>query len=458
MTVIDDLSDTKDLPLPPGPPAEDLAAFWRSHLADPAAAVSELHRTYGPVFRVRAPGGRYVTGLVGAEANAYVLVRKHRNFVSAGAFDYLKPLAPTSMLALDGEEHERLRRLIMPAVEKRRVGSYLSEMVRQTGPALDRWPLGVPFDVAEKLRELTFGVVTKALLDLDTSDARYDGMAKAVWVTAEYISPLTQRTRNDPERVAQFLRAKAMIDALIDGLIAERTASGEDRGDFLSMLLRMREGEAGIDDAAIRDQMWSLLFAGHDTTAHAIAWTLYLLAQHPRERELAVAELDRELGDRLTTLDDLHRLVYLDWVAQEAQRLYPSAPSIPRVAKERFEFGGYQIPAGDLVVLYLHLTHRLPELFRDPDAFVPERWDPARGEAHPTFSYLPFGAGPRMCPGASFALLEIKVVLSVALRRFTFELEPGQRIVAYAAAPAMRPVPGILMRVRSRRALLKVDA
>ncbi|MDO8506294.1 MAG: cytochrome P450 [Candidatus Limnocylindria bacterium] len=420
--------------------------------------MSELHRTYGPVFRVQAPGGRHVTGLVGAEANAYVLVREHQNFASSGAFDYLKRLAPTSMLALDGEEHERLRRLLMPAVEKRRVGSYLSDMVRHTARALDRWPLGVPFDVAEKLRELTFGVVTKALLGLDTSDTRYDEMAKAVWVAAEYISPLTQSARNDPERVARFLRAKAVIDALIDGLIVERTASGEDHGDFLSMLLRMRQGEAGIDDAKVRDQMWTLLFAGHDTTAHAIAWTLYLLAQHPRERDLAVAELDRELGDRLPTQDDLPRLVYLDRVAQEAQRLYPSAPSIPRVVKERFEFGGYGIPAGDLVVLYLHLTHRLPEVFRDPDAFVPERWDPARGEAHPPFSYVPFGAGPRMCPGGMFALLEIKEVLSVALRRFTFELEPGQRIVAYAAAPAMRPVPGILMRVRPRRVLLRVDA
>jgi cytochrome P450 len=242
-----------------------------------------------------------------------------------------------------------------------------------------------------------------------------------------------------------FLKAKAEVFDFVDRAIAEKRASGEDRGDVLSALVHARDDDGSrMDEQELRENVWALIFAGHDTTAHAIAWALMLLAQHEGPRRRVLDEIARVLGDRTPTADDLTRLEELDRVCRESLRLFPSAPAIPRLVAQDFVVNGWTVPAGELVMCPIFLTQRLPEYFSESDEFRPDRW---LDESPPKGAYMPFGIGPRWCPGMPFAMLEMKEVLAAALRRLRFELEPGQQIIAYASAPTTRPKPGIWARV-----------
>lgn len=444
--------------LPPGPSSEDARQFWQVYPVDPGRSIRALYEEYGPIFRLPTPAGRHMTGVVGAVATHQILAAHHSNFRAAGAFTYLRDVAPRVMIAYDGEYHDRVRALLMPALHKARIDHYLGVMLRYTEHALDGWPLDTPIEIAERMRQLTLPVVSKALLDLDASDEQFGLITKAIETMAEFANPTRRTYRADADQQQRYRSARETLQRLITGLISDRRAAGRDRGDFLSMLIAAHDDEAKpLTDDEIIDNMWGLFFAGHDTTAHAVAWALYLLSQNPQELFAARDELERVLGDALPTVEDLGRLQRIEWIAKETLRLFPSGPSIPRVAAAPFPVGEYVIPEGDLVVCFIFLTHRLPGIFRDPDRFIPERWAPDSGETHPPGSYAPFSIGPRWCPGMPFALMEMKEILSVALRRFSFTLEPGQKIIYYAASAAAHPAPGIVMRVNPLRQLRRVE-
>lgn len=444
--------------LPPGPSSEDAHQFWQAYAVDPGGGIRTLYEEYGPIFRVPTPAGRHMTGIVGADATHQILAAHHGNFRAAGAFTYLRDVAPRVMIAYDGEYHDRMRALLMPALHKTRIDHYLGVMLRYTEHAMDRWPLDTPIEMAAKMRELTLPVVSKALLDLDAGDEQFGVITDAIKIMAEFATPMRRTFRGDPNQQQRYRSARETVQTVVARLISDRRARGDDRGDFLSMLIAAQDDEAKtLTDDEIIDNMWGLFFAGHDTTAHAVAWALYVLSQNPQELQAARDELDRVLGDALPTVEDLGRLQRIEWITKETLRLFPSAPSIPRVAVAPFPVGEYVIPEGDLVVCFIFLTHRLPEIFRDPDRFIPERWAPDSGETHPPGSYAPFSIGPRWCPGMPFALMEMKEILSVALRRFSFTVEPGQTIIFYAAPPAAHPSPGIVMRAKPFRQIQRLE-
>src|SRR6185437_9555778 len=267
---------------------------------------------------------------------------------------------------------------------KRRVEGYAAIMVEQTQQMLAHWRLGAPIDVARELQELTLRIVVKALFNVDLQD-QSSALSEAFTDAIESRRPLfLPQLKVDLPGTAyhRFLAARRTLDAFVYRLIAERRADGRDVGDVLSMLLQSGDEDGGtpMTDEQVRDQAMTLIAAGHETTSNALAWTLYLLSEHPRPRATLLAELQAVLGGRPPALEDLPKLPYLDWVLHESMRVYPPAWTIGRRAGEPFEVEGHHFPAGTRVLFSQWVIHHLPEVWGDPDDFRPERWDPATGQ------------------------------------------------------------------------------
>jgi cytochrome P450 len=249
-------------------------------------------------------------------------------------------------------------------------------------------------------------------------------------------------------------KATADLDAIVYGLIAERRRSPGDRGDLLSTLLMAQDEEgnrAGMTDRQVRDEAMTIFLAGHETTANALAWTWYLLSGAPNMEAKLHEEIDRVLGGRLPTLEDLPNLPYVEQVVTEALRLYPPAWIIGRRAVEDYTVADYVLPARSIVVVSPYLVHRDARFFSDPDCFVPERWTPAFKASLPPFTYFPFGGGARRCIGESFALTELVLVVSTLAQRWRFRLVPGHAVIPQAVV-TLRPKHGLTMTASRRTA------
>jgi cytochrome P450 len=240
------------------------------------------------------------------------------------------------------------------------------------------------------------------------------------------------------------------LDEIVLGLIDERRASGEDRGDLLSMLMQARDDAGqGMTDQQLRDEAATLVLAGHETTANALTWTWYLLAQHPEVEARLHAELDVVLGGRPPTVEDLRRLPYTDMVIKESMRLYPPIPSFGRQAVEASEIGGYPVPKGLIILLSPNVMHHDPRWYPEPDLFRPERFSKENEQLLPGYAYLPFSSGPRVCIGNSFAAMEAVLVLATIAQRYRLRLVPGHPVVPQATL-TLRPKHGMRMVLEPR--------
>jgi cytochrome P450 len=248
------------------------------------------------------------------------------------------------------------------------------------------------------------------------------------------------------------------LDAIVLGMINERRVANEDQGDLLSMLMLARDDEdQGMTDQQLRDEAVTIVLAGHETTANALSWTWYLLAQHPEVEARLHAELDQALGGRLPATDDLRQLPYAEMVIKEAMRLYPPIPSIARQATEDLMIGDYPVPKGMIVSIAPHVIHRDPRWFPDPDAFRPERFTREFEKSLPKCAYLPFSTGPRICIGNSFAMMEAVLILATLAQRYQLSLVPGQTITPHAAL-TLRPQPNIQMTLAERPATAMAES
>ena len=247
-------------------------------------------------------------------------------------------------------------------------------------------------------------------------------------------------------------RAKRDLDEIVYRMIGEWRATGEDRGDLLSMLL-LAEDEDGkrMTDRQARDELVTLMLAGHETTANTLNWTWMLLAQHPEVEAKLHAELDAVLGGRPPSLEDLPNLAYTEMVVKEAMRLYPAAWAISREAIEDVPLRNGTLPRGSVVGVMIYFTHRDPRWWPDPERFDPERFRAENAAAIPRYAYLPFGGGPRVCIGNGFAMMEARLLLATIASRYRLELAPGH-VVKPAPLITFNPKGGMPLIVRSRSA------
>jgi cytochrome P450 len=413
-----------------------------------------MARDYGDIAHYKI-GPQHLFFINDPELIRDVLVTNQKNFHKSRGLERAKRLLGNGLLTSEGEFHLRQRRLAQPAFHRQRIAAYGSTMVEFAERARTRWKDGATLDMHTEMMRLTLDIVAKTLFDADV-DAEAAEIGKAMTTAFESFNyamiPFTEYLDHVPiPPVRRFNSARDRLDKTIFRLIAERRASGEDRGDLLSMLLLAQDTEGdgtGMSDAQLRDEALTIFLAGHETTANALTWTWYLLSQHPEVEKRFHAEID-SLNGVSPTIDDLARLPYTRMVLAESMRLYPPAWAIGRRALDAFQMREFNVPAGAVVLMSQYVMHRDARYFPDPDRFDPERWTPEAQASRPKFSYFPFGGGARVCIGEQFAWMEGILLLATIGQRWKMRLVPDQ-IVDVQPLITLRPRFGMRMEFQSR--------
>lgn len=431
---------------PPGPKGQFLIGNLRQFADNRLEYLQHIAREYGDIVFLRF-GPRKIYFLNHPDYVHYVLVKHPEKFNKSPLLKKnTRQAIGDGLLTSDGEFHARQRRLVQPAFHTRRISAYADVMVDYTQRMLATWEAGEQRDISHEMMELTMQIVAKVLFDADVSgDA--EAIGKAITIGIETVSERVGRPLHLPEWVPTAKnrarrQASALLDTTIMQIINDRRASGEDRGDLLSMLLlAVDEHDGGqMTNKQVRDEAMTLFIAGHETTANALAWTLYLLAQHPEVEAKLLDELTQVLGDRAPGMADLPQLAYTEMVIKESMRLYPPAWVTTRLVVEEAHIGEYAIPKDSICILSPYTLHRDARYFAYPERFDPERFAPGYEERIPKYAYFPFGGGPRVCIGNSFAMMEAQLLLATMLQRFHLTLVPGQNV---------RPEPLVTLRAHA---------
>lgn len=382
------------------------------------------------------------------------VLKDRDTFIKSRGFRVLKTLLGEGLLTAEGESWFWQRRLAQPMFQQKRIDNYGQIMVESTDRMLQTWLDGETHDVHTDMMHLTLQIVMKCIFNANVDTGEAQAIANALDVAMNWFE--SKRRQNflvwewfpRPENV-KYHQAIAKMDAAIYNLIATRRQQTEQTPDLLSMLMAARDEETGqqMDDKLLRDEVATLMLAGHETTANALSWTLMLLSQHPQVRQQLQAELQQVLQGRLPTIGDLGSLRYTNQVIKESMRLYPPVAIFGREAARDTTIGDYEIPQGTVVTISQWVMHRHPKYFENPDAFQPERWTENFEKQIPRGVYIPFGDGPRVCIGKGFAQMEAVLLLATIAQRFELDLEPGFEIVPQPSI-TLRPATGIKVRLK----------
>jgi len=413
----------------------------------------------GPVCYTRLLGKR-IFFVNDAEYVKRILLDNLANYPKSVTYrNNLRPFLGDGLLISEGEFWKRQRRLAQPAFHLRRLKVLAAAMAAAATRMSARWQHGQVIDMMAAMNAVTMEIVASTLFGADVS-GDIGEVAEAMAVLQEETGRINATAFFDlPEflvrrRGKRFTAAVATLDRIVNRVVAERRASGETRDDLLSMLLEARDEETGegMTDKQLRDELVTLFLAGHETTAIALTWTFHLLAQNPRAEAKLQAEVDAVLREReAPAFEDLERLPYARMVAEEAMRLYPPAYVFSRRAAGDDQLGPFHMPAGAHIVISPYALHRCPDYWPEPDAFRPERFAPESPADRPKHAYLPFGGGPRICIGNSFAMMEHAIVLAAAVRRWRVKSIPGHDVRTEPRI-TLRPRGGLPMRLMRRPA------
>lgn len=385
-----------------------------------------------------------------------VLTTQARNFRKT--FGYRSPVMRrifgAGLVTSEGEHWVRQRRLAQPAFHRDRIATYAKSIVGFTEEMIATWKDGETRDVHYEMMQMTVRVVTKTLFNSAVSPELNEVIASSSVVMERFTTqwkwyraifgllPSVMSWR--------FSRGMRRLDDFIYRLIRERRASGEDAGDLLSMLLQARhEDGSGMSDQQLRDELTTLMVAGMDTTALALSWAFYLLSQNPESVALLHEELKRVLDGRAPDFADLPQLSYTEMVIKETMRLYPAVWIVGREALQDCKIGDRNVKAGASLFMSQWLKHRDPRYFKDAEKFLPNRWREEEMKQLPKYAYFPFGGGPRICIGNSFAMMEAVLALATISQKFQLTASPGYRVSPWPAI-TLYPKGGVHLKAVSR--------
>lgn len=405
----------------------------------PLTGLELLRQELGDVYQIPLPGFRPVV-LAGPKAAHLIYVTGRDQLRWRAEHDPVTRLLRGGLLVEDGAVHQALRRQVGPALHRKLLAGYAQAIIERTDQIAAGWDLSRPLDMLSEMRRLTLLVLVDNLFGADLSP-QLGRLWHPILRTLRYIGPGAWLLWSNVPRPG-YRRARRALDGYLHQLIAERRAA-PGGSDLVSLLI-----DAGLDDELIRDQLLTMLIAGHDTSTALLSWTLHLLGSHPQVLTELQTEIDRKLGQRTPALAELADLPLLDQVLNESLRLYPPIHLSSRTVASDLEFGGYLLSAGTRVLFSIYLTHRHPDYWPDPDRFDPNRFAPQATAARPSYSFIPFGGGARNCIGMAFARAEAQLILSRLLQRYRFR-HLGQPIRPYMGA-TLEPRPAVWMQVTAR--------
>jgi cytochrome P450 len=431
---------------PPGPSRASALRLLLVMSRDRLAMMTGAAAAYGDASRLPV-GHKTLYFFNHPDSAKHVLADNAANYRKGIGLVHARRALGDGLLTSEGELWREQRRVIQPAFGSKRIAAQArviaEEGARLIGRLRDRAGHG-PVNVVEELTGLTLGVLGRALLDASLD--RFDGIAgdfaavqdQAMFELATLSAvpmwiPLPHQVR--------FRRARRALQDIVDRLVAERVERGHDGDDVLSRLILSagKEADPRVGQARLRDELVTLLLAGHETTASTLGWTLHLLDRSPEIWQRVHAEATAVLGRDLPAYEDLHRLPYTTAVVQEAMRLYPPVWLLPRQSIGPDTIGGYDVPAGADVLISPYTLHRDPRFWPSPERFDPGRFDPAATADRPRYAYIPFGGGPRFCVGSNLGMLEAVFIVAMLCRELRLCLVTGHRVV---------PEPMLSLRVR----------
>lgn len=432
---------------PPGPPRRTTFGLLHKLTFDRLGLMNLAASQYGDAVRLSiGPKNLYLFNH--PESAKHVLADNAANYSKGIGLVQAKRAIGDGLLTSDGELWRKQRKTIQPVFQAKRIAKQAGVIAEEANRLVDRLSRhqgGEPVDIMHELTGLTLGVLGRSLLDADLSvfaDVGHSFEAVQDQAMFEMVSlgmvpmwvPLPKQLR--------FRKARQNLEQVVNALVADRAAGARGDGDdVISRLIdsTRQEADPAVGRQRLRDELVTLLLAGHETTASTLGWTFYLLDKHPMVWQRLHDEAVEVLGDRAPTYEDLHRLTYASMVIEEVMRMYPPVWILPRIAQADDEVGGYHVPAGADVVVCPYTMHRHPGFWKDPERFDPERFDPSRTANRPRYAYIPFGAGPRFCVGNHLGMMEAVFVLCSVVRQLRLTKLPGYRVV---------PEPMLSLRVR----------
>jgi cytochrome P450 len=456
------LSDLRDersasVPFPPGETRLSLART-RRFAEEPLPMLLEAYERFGPIFTLRIFHGNVVF-MLGPAANHYITVSHASNFIwRESHFRDLIGLMGDGLLTIDGDFHRRSRMIMLPAFHREHIAAAADTIIEETTRALDELAPGASINLYMWTRRLAVRVAMRALFGVDPDGVQARSIDAAglfeealSFYASEYLLRVL-RGRYSPW--ARLQRAARKLDTLIYGEISRRRATGERGRDILSLLLDAHDEDGNtLSDLQIRDEVMTLLFAGHDTTTSTVSFMFYELARQPQLVARLLAEQDAQLSGPPTSAQLMSgELSELEMVFEETLRKYPPAWVGPRRAVDAFEFEGHTVPARAFVNYCSWASHHLPDVFGEPEQFRPERFAPDAAAALPKGAYVPFGGGSRTCIGMRFGQLEVRTIATLILSRCTLAL-PEDFQMSIRQMPTISPKHGLPMRVMPRSAI-----
>ncbi len=445
---------TPDIQMPKAPNGEPLFGHMRIFTRDTLGIAGESAQ-YGDIVEYQfGPFPFYVINH--PDLVAEVMVRDANSYYKTSMIKLtMKRLVGEGLFTNDGESWKRQRKLTQPAFHTRRIANYADVMVDFAQRAMTDWRDGETLDIEHEMASLTMRIIAKTMFDSDLTgdDAEIE---HAVKVALHTVDQRLNRLLPFPEWLPtpgnrRYKDAVNTLDVIIQRFIDQRRQSGEDRGDLLSMLMAAQDEESGtgMSDRQLRDEAMTVFGAGHETTSVALTWTWYLLSQYPEVKEKLHDELETVLGGRAPTFADLPNLPYTEMVVKESMRLYPPAWATTREVIQDTTISGYPIAKGRIVMINIIGIHHDARFFEDPHTFRPERFSVENEKALPRYAYFPFGAGPRICIGNSFAMMEARLILATMAQRFEFDLIPSQQVEPMRNF-TLHPKYGMRMTARTR--------
>jgi cytochrome P450 len=440
-----------------GGPSGGAALRWWARMArDPLSTYVALQRAYGDAVRIPFRRNRPILLLSRPEHAEHVLVAHQQNYAKAVTYRPLAAFLGSGLLTSEGQQWERHRRIIGPVFAGRHLAGFVPDVVATATRRTTTWHAGDTVEIGGEMRALTLEIVGRVLFGASLGgSAQRIGNALGAVQRAAIIGVLLSGVV--PRRVgwAWLRRAPGIagpgdtLDAIVSDIIARRRAETAARdGDLLDLLLSARDEDGStFDDAELRDEVLTLLLAGHETTSTALTWALALLSRFPAARRQLEAEVDEALGDRPPCADDVDRLVFTEAVINEAMRLYPPAWSIERDALGADNIDGIPVTAGTTVVVPPYLLHRRRDFWSNPEGFDPQRF--LTDTDRPRYAFMPFGGGRRICVGAGFAMLEAKLVLARIAQTHRLDLLSGAMPTPRAMV-TLQPGGPVLMRITPR--------
>lgn len=445
--------------LPPGPREHFLLGSVRDIQRDPIGFNMSMRQQYGDVVRVHF--FVWPTYMVFHPDDVkHILQENNRNYnKDVYNFNLIKPVFGLGLLTNDGESWLHQRRLIQPTFHRKHLATFGTSMTNATTAMLERWQGFAegdqPFDVAEEMMRLTLRIICQALFSIDLSNEAStvsQAFTTLNKLLTDYLYAPFPPLNVPTPRNRRLQAAIHALDTVVQGIINEHHQQDTRRADLLSLLLSARDEETGqgMSDKQVRDEVLTLLIAGHETTSNALSWTWYLLSQHPEVERRLRAELDEVLGGNLPTVEHLPDLKYTRMVLEEALRLYPPAFGISRKAIADDQLGGYHVPANTSIWLSPYVTHHHPDFWENAEAFDPDRFTPERSAGRPHFAHFPFGGGPRLCIGSNLAMMEAQLIMATIAQRYQLRLAPGHRVEPRVLL-TMRPRYGLPMTLHLQR-------